>query len=139
MDCLTCDGQKKPRESGGLVFSKKRENPKVQAFSREEKRRSLRTEPKAAAAPRMGRGPGVAEGVALWVTELSNAVKALLVTLKVLVNADDVVPAVKVEGVPTVENALTAPLGLGLGAELVAVTVDENWLPMMDDPPVAAH
>jgi hypothetical protein len=87
----------------------------------------------------MGRGPGVADGGADWVRELSNAVKALLVTLKVLENADEVVPAVKVEGEPTVLKALTAPLGFGLGAELVAVTVELKPLPMMDDAPVAAH
>ena len=110
-----------------------------QAFRREEKRRSLRTEPKAAAAPRMGRGPGVADGGADWVRELSNDVKALVVTLKVLVNADEVVPALKVDGEPAVLKALIATLGLGLGAELVAATVELKPLPRMEDEPVAAH
>jgi hypothetical protein len=88
----------------------------------------------------MGRGPGVAEvGGAFWVRELSNDVKALVVTLKVLVNADEVVPALKVDGEPAVLKALIATLGLGLGAELVAATVELKPLPRMEDEPVAAH
>jgi hypothetical protein len=71
--------------------------------------------------------------------ELSNDVKALDVTVKVLVKADEVVPSVKVDGEPVVSKALIALLGLGLGAELVAVTVERKLLPMMEDEPVAAH
>jgi hypothetical protein len=89
----------------------------------------------------MGRGPGVGvvEVGSFWITELSNDVKALFVTLKVLTKSDEVVPSVKVDGVPTVLNAFTAALGLGLGDELVAVTVELKPLPMMEDEPVAAH
>jgi len=89
----------------------------------------------------MGRGPGTELGGVgtFWVKELSNVVKALDVTLKVLVKADVMVPLVKVDGEPTVEKAFTAPLGFGLGAELVAVTVEVKPLPRMEDPPVAAH
>ncbi len=71
--------------------------------------------------------------------ELSNDVKALLVTLKVLVKSDVVVPLVKVEGDIAVEKAPLTMLGLGDGAELVAVTVELNSLMIMEDEPVAAH
>ena len=104
--------------------------------------RSLREKPKAAPAPKMGRGPGTELGGAVeacWVMELSNCVKALVVTWKVLVKADEMVLEVKVDGEPAVLKALIAPLGLGLGAELVAVTVEEKLLPMMEDEPEAPH
>lgn len=101
--------------------------------------RSLREKPKAAPAPKMGRGPGTELVANFWLTELSNDVKPWDVTLKVLVKADERVPAVKVDGEPTVVKAFTAPLGLGLGAELVAVTVEVKPLPRMEDEPVAAH
>jgi hypothetical protein len=89
----------------------------------------------------MGRGPGTELGGvgAFWVKELSNAVKALDVTVKVLVKADEMVLELKVDGEPTVLKALIAPLGLGLGDELVAVTVELKLLPMMELEPEAAH
>jgi len=100
--------------------------------------RSLREKPKAAPAPKMGRGPGAGLGVGiLWVKELSNAVKALDVTVKVLVKADVMVPSVKVDGERAV---LKPPLALMLlGDELVAVTVVLKLLPMMEEPAMAAH
>jgi len=96
---------------------------------------------KAAPAPKIGRGPGVGvvEVGSFWITELSNDVKALFVTLKVLVNAAERVLELKVEGELTVLKALIAPLGLGLGAELVAATVELKALPIIEDEPVAAH
>ena len=71
--------------------------------------------------------------------ELSNDVKALFETLKVLVKSDVVVPLVKVEGDIAVVKAPLTMLGLGFGVELVAVTVESNMLPIMEDEPVAAH
>ena len=103
---------------------------------------SLRLKPKAAARPRIGRGPGTELGVgveACWVMALLNDVKALDLTVKVLVKADEMVLELKVDGEKKVLKALIAPLGLGLGAELVAVTVETKPLPMMTDEPSAAH
>jgi hypothetical protein len=71
--------------------------------------------------------------------ELSNAVKALDVTVKVLVKADEMVLELKVDGESTVLKELIAPLGLGLGDELVAVTVELKLVPMMELEPEAAH
>jgi hypothetical protein len=88
----------------------------------------------------MGRGPGAGLGVGiLWVKELSNAVKALDVTVKVLVKADVMVPSVKVDGERAVVKPPLTLLGLGLGDELVAVTVVLKLLPMMEELAEAAH
>jgi hypothetical protein len=89
----------------------------------------------------MGRGPGAELGGvgSFWVKELSKDVKELVVTVKVLVKADEMVLGLKVDGEPDVVKALTAPLGLGFGDELVAVTVEMKTLLMMEDEPAAAH
>ena len=101
--------------------------------------RSLREKPKAAPAPKMGRGPGTVEVGSFWVKELSKLVKAKFVTLKVLVKEEVMVPGVKVDGEPAVLKAPLTLLGLVLGDELVAVTVELKLLPTMEEEPVAAH
>jgi len=79
------------------------------------------------------------EVASFWVKELSNDVKPWDVTLKVLVKAEVMVPAVKVDGEPDVLKAPLTLKGLGLGDELVAVTVELKLLLTREEAAEADH